>query len=97
VDADRGAIVTRANLRRGERCVALIAERLALIGADFYFAILIEHFRQGQLRDRDVTQFAAIEESEGGAIDFLLRAGRLFFSGGGFLQRQAFVVNLVAA
>lgn len=42
VDADGSSVVAGTNLRSGQRRVALIAERLTLIGAAVHAALLIE-------------------------------------------------------
>ncbi len=64
VDADGSAIVARTNLRCGFRGMTLIAEGLALIGADFNGAVFVEHPGQRQFRDGNLTHFTAIEETE---------------------------------
>ncbi len=95
--ADGGAIVAGANLRGRQRSVALIAEGLALIGADSNGAIFVEHLGHRQFRDRNVLHFAAIKESKRRTVNFLLAAGELLFFRGRFPKRRPFVMNLVAS
>ena len=62
VDADWGAIVAGSDLRISVGSMALIAECLARIGADFDEARTIMHLRKRQTGKGDVVLLAAIEE-----------------------------------
>ena len=48
VDSCRRAIIARSNLATRDGCVALVAEGLALVGADLDEAGALVHLRQGQ-------------------------------------------------
>lgn len=96
MDADGRAVVTTAHLQRGSGRVALVAQRLALVGADVHLARAIEHFRgQRQLRDGNVLEFAAIEQRDRRTIDFLLPTGHGLLRDG-LGHGRAHVMNLMA-
>ena len=95
VDADGSAVVAGLDLPRGRGRVALVAQSLARVGADEDLARAVEHFGEGKFRHGNVGEFAAVKQSNGGTIDFLLAAGSGFVLDG-FAQRSALMMNLMA-
>ncbi len=61
VHAHAGAIISRTNLAGGERRVALIAERLALIGTHLHRTQTIQHRGKRQVDSGNVGELTAIE------------------------------------
>ncbi len=61
VHADSGAVVSGAHLHGGVRRVALVAERLAAIGAHPHRAPTLPHGRERQALDRNVLPAAAVK------------------------------------
>lgn len=61
VDSDGSAVVTGADLAAGLGRVALVAESLALVGADFHEARAFVQLRKREIRKRHVVLLTAIE------------------------------------
>src|SRR5208283_830126 len=98
VDADGRAVVAGMHFHTGEGRVALVAKRLAGIGADLHRPAGIEHHRQRKKSDGKAGALATVEEAERRAIEFLA-TGRfdlgiivVIF----FVERLAAAVNGVA-
>jgi hypothetical protein len=70
MDADGRAVVAGMHFHASEGRVALVAKRLAGIGADLHGPAGIEHHRQRKKSDGEIDAFAAIEEAEGRTIKF---------------------------
>ena len=64
MDADGRAVVAGAHFHAGEGRVALVAKRLARVGADLHRPAGIKHQRQRKKSDREIGAFATIEEAE---------------------------------
>lgn len=62
MDSDGRAIIAGTDLRVSVGCVALVAERLALVGADLHRACAFKHVRERQTIQRDVVLLAAVEQ-----------------------------------
>ena len=62
--ADRGAIVPRTHFHRRQRCVALVTEGLADIGADADGTVPIAHRGQRQSAYGHVVELATVEKRE---------------------------------
>ncbi len=94
MDARRSAVVARKHLARGNRRVALVAERLPLVVTHCYGTRTVKHFGERQVRDRNVVELSAIEESQRWPVDLLARS-RDGLIRNGLLQRVAFVMELM--
>jgi hypothetical protein len=68
-----GAIVPRANIRRSQWRVALIAESLPDVGADMNRTVAILHGRKRKPLNRYVVELPTIEQCERGPRDLLAR------------------------
>jgi len=95
VDADGSAVLAGRNLPCGCGRVALVAQSLARVGTDSNRTCAVEHFGQRKFRQGNVGEFAAVKQSNGRTIDFLLAAGSGFVLDG-FAQRCAFMMNFMA-
>jgi hypothetical protein len=94
VHADGSTVIARMHLMGGDRSVALIAERLPLVGAELYDTRSLQHCGEWQLSDCDMGQFPAIEKSKRRSIDLLLRTGKALVEFR-FRQRHALAVKLM--
>ena len=61
MNADTGAVLTRADMEGESRGVALVAEGLSLIGADLNRPVSFSHFRHGETDGGDVYRRAPVE------------------------------------
>ena len=77
VDTDGCTVVARSDLAAGLRCVALVAEGLALVGAYFDGARAITHLREGQTRKRNVVLLATVKQCQRRPANFFTGAGVL--------------------
>lgn len=96
VDSEPRAIVARAHLHCAHRCVALVAERLARVGAHLDWAGSVEHRGHRKLCDWDVLLGASVKPGKRWASDFL-RGARDPAIRAGPLQRRTFPVRLMAS
>ena len=62
--AHRSAIVARCHVHRGQRRVALVAEGLANVRADFDSSVAVMHRGQRKISESHVIEFAAVEKRE---------------------------------
>jgi len=70
VDADGRAVIAGMHFPAGKRRVALVAESLSRIGADLHRPAGFDHYRQRKKSHGEADAFTAIEETQGGAIEF---------------------------
>src|SRR5450631_1022739 len=75
VDSEGRAVVAGVDLAAGLRGVALVAESLALVGADLDQASAFEHLRERKTGECDVILFATIKQSQRRTANFFARAG----------------------
>src|SRR5512146_1956032 len=95
MNSHRSAVIAGVDLTCGTCCVALVAERLALVGRDLHDALAIEHLRQGEIGNRYVRRRTPVKKRNRRSADFLLRARRRL-SLSRLSKRDAFAVNTVA-
>jgi len=94
VYANRSAVLTRVHLPRGKRGVALIAERLPLVGTHLHHACPFQHEGQRQVADCNMVKFAAVKKRKRRSSNFLLWA--LIGCNHWLCKRSPLTVNLVA-
>ena len=62
VNADGSSVIAAANFHAHYGGVALVAQSLANVGAEFYQAVAIAHRRQRKLVESDVVELAPVKQ-----------------------------------